>query len=213
MNRITKFAVGTAAFALLAGTAPASAGAQMDTTSTAQTLMMFFKHPVFVLQPGGVTSNAISAPNNASSISAFNARFATVIPTTLPVWNFVFGTQVATGGHATTPNIFYGGIIPITPITTVTQGWVDLSLDPLGVTTFGGNTTRASGGTFFVGEGAVVLQVGRKMMAGMGPTWSGIGVYFLLDQQISGPLPRESNGDKDRWFPTMLYGLNIPLGS
>lgn len=212
MNRIAKFA---ASLALLGATAPA-VGLAQDTTGapgTSGTFMSFFKHPVFVLQPGGVTANAVSAPDNINSTSAFNARFGTVVPTSLPVWNFVFGTQVATGGNAGTPNIFYGGIIPITPVTAVTQGWLDISLDPLGVTTFGGTTTRATGGTFFVAEGAVVLQVGRKMMAGMGPTWSGIGVYFLIDQQISGPLPRQNNGDKDHWRPVLLYGLNIPLGS
>jgi hypothetical protein len=216
MHRITKFAAGTAALALLATAVPATALAQADTA--AGTFMTFFKRPVFVLQPGGVTANAISAedisaPNGLETLTNFNARFSTIIPTSFEYWNFVFGTQVAAGGHAGTPNIFYGGIIPIVPLTKVTQGWLDVSLDPLGVTTFGGTTTRATGGTFFFAEGAVVLQFGRKMMAGLGPTWSGIGAYFLIDQQISGPLPLDENGDKDHWRPVLLYGLNIPLGS
>lgn len=200
MRRFVNYA---ATLAFLA--APAVAGAQeMEHTS-------FFKAPVFVLQPGGVTANAISAPSGLNSTTAFNARFATVIPTASPWFAGVFGAQVATGGHAGTPNIFYGGIIPIVPISTATSGMLGVSFDPLGVTTFGGQTTRA-GGTFFYGELAVSLAIGKMMFANMGPMWSGLGAYFLVDQQISGPLPRDENGDKDRFRPALLYGLNIPLG-
>jgi hypothetical protein len=203
MQHFVKYAT---TVALLGALAPAAARAQEVQQST------FFKAPVFVLQPGGVTANAISAPDGVDAVSAFNARFATILPTPSPWISGVFGAQVATGGNATTPNIFYGGIIPIVPISTATGGLLDVSLDPLGVTTFGGTTTQASG-TYFVGEIAVVLQVGKMLMGGMGPTWSGIGLYFLIDQTISGPLPRNDDGDADRWRPVLLYGLNIPIGS
>ena len=196
MQRFVKYA---AAIALLG--APLAAGAQeMQNTS-------FIKAPVFVLQPGGVTSDAISSNEGVDATTAFNARFATILPTASPWLSLVAGTQVATGGNAGFPNIFYGGIIPIAPISTATGGMLDVSIDPLGVTVFGG-----SGGTFFVLEAAFVLQVGKMMMANMGPTWSGLGVYFLIDQQVSGPLPRDDDGDKDRFRPVLLYGLNIPIG-
>jgi hypothetical protein len=194
MRRFVKFA---AALSFLA--APVVAGAQENTS--------FFKAPVFVLQPGGITVDAISAPDGSESTTSFNARFATVIPTSAPWFQGVFGAQVATGGHAGTPAIFYGGIIPILPISTATGGMFGLSIDPLGVTFTGGN-----GGTFFVGELAASLAVGKMMFSGMGPMWSGLGAYFLVDQQLSGPLPRDENNDKDRWRPVLLYGLNIPLG-
>ena len=200
MRRFVNYA---AALTMLA--APAVAGAQsMENTS-------FFKAPVFVLQPGGVTANAVSAPEGSESSTNFNARFATVIPTASPWFQGVFGAQVATGGNAGTPNIFYGGIIPIAPLAAATGGMLSLSIDPLGVTTFGGPTTSA-GGTFFFGELAFGLAVGKMMFGGMGPMWSGLGAYFLIDQQLSGPLPRDENGDKDRFRPVLLYGLNIPLG-
>lgn len=200
MRRFVKFA---AALSLLA--APVAASAQSAESTS------FFKAPVFVLQPGGVTANALSAPDGVESSTAFNARFATVLPTSVPWFQGVFGAQVATGGHAGTPNIFYGGIIPIVPISTATGGMLGVSLDPLGVTTFGGNTT-SGGGTFFFGELAFSLAVGKMMFSGMGPMWSGMGAYFLVDQQLSGPLPKDENGDSDRWRPILLYGLNIPLG-
>lgn len=196
MRRFVKYA---AAVTLLA--APAVAGAQqMENTS-------FFKAPVFVLQPGGVTANAVSAPSGSKSTSAFNARFATVLPSSSPWFAGVFGAQVATGGNAGTPNIFYGGIIPIAPLSAATNGMLGMSVDPLGVTVFGGN-----GGTFFFGELAFSLAVGKMMFSGMGPMWSGLGAYFLIDQQLSGPLPRDENNNKDRFRPVLLYGLNIPLG-
>ena len=197
MKRFVKFAT---TVALLGAMAPAAASAQEMNPS-------FFKAPVFVLQPGGVTANAISAPDGFESTTAFNARFATILPSGSPWFSGVFGAQVATGGNAGFPNIFYGGIIPIAPISAATGGMLDVSIDPLGVTVFGGN-----GGTFFFGELAFVLQVGKMMMANMGPSWSGTGAYFLIDQQLSGPLPRDENGDKDRFRPILLYGLSIPVG-
>ncbi len=194
MRRFVKYA---AAVTLLA--APAAVSAQESTS--------FFKAPVFVLQPGGVTVDALSAPDGSESVTMFNARFATVLPTSVPWFQGVFGAQVQTGGNAGTPGIFYGGIIPIVPVSTATGGNLGISLDPLGVTTFGG-----TGGTAFVGELAFSLALGKMMFSGMGPMWSGMGAYFLIDQQISGPLPRDDNGDADRWRPVLLYGLNIPLG-
>ena len=203
MRRFVHYAT---AVSLLAA-APALAGAQ-ETQSTS-----FFKAPVFVLQPGGVTSNAISAPDGSESVTAFNARFATVVPTASPWFSGVFGAQVATGGNAGTPGIFYGGIIPLRFANTMSGGFLDVSLDPLGVTTFGGKNIGGSGfGTFFFLELAFNLQIGRMMMADMGQTWSGTGIYFLIDQQISGSLPRDENGDKDRFRPVLLYGLSIPIG-
>jgi len=200
MQRFVKYA---AAIALLG--APLAAGAQeMENTS-------FFKAPVFVLQPGGVTANAISAPDGLDATTAFNARFATVIPTASPWFQGVFGAQVATGGNAGTPNIFYGAIIPIAPLSAATGGMLSLSIDPLGVTTFGG-TTSSAGGTFFFLEAAFGLAVGKMMFQNMGPMWSGLGLYFLIDQQVSGPLPRDEDGDPDRFRPILLYGLNIPVG-
>ena len=196
MRRFVKYAAAVTLFA-----APAMAGAQSAEYSS------FFKAPVFVLQPGGVTVDAISAPSGTKSFSAFNARFATVVPTASPWFQGVFGAQVATGGHAGTPNIFYGGIIPIVPLSTATGGMFGMSIDPLGVTGFGGN-----GGTFFYGELAFSLAVGKMMFGGMGPMWSGLGAYFLIDQQLSGPLPRDESNNKDRFRPVLLYGLNIPLG-
>ena len=194
MRRFVNYA---AALTLLA--APAALTAQEGTS--------FFKAPVFVLQPGGVTVNAISTNEGLDATHAFNARFATIVPTGAGGVSGVFGAQVQTGGNGGTPAIFYGGIIPLRFASTMSGGFLDISVNPLGVTFFG-----QSGGTFLVGELAFVFQVGRAMMANMGQTWSGTGIYFLIDQQISGPLPRDDDGEKDRFRPVLLYGLSIPVG-
>jgi hypothetical protein len=195
MRRFVKFAT---ALSLLA--APAIASAQSADNGT------WVKAPIFVLQPGVVTVNAISAPDDADSKSYFNARFAVVLPTSTPWFSFVAGTQIQPNAPGAAPAIFYGGIIPIAPISKATNGMLGLSIDPLGVTTAGG-----SEGTNFWLEGALSLAIGKMMMANMGPTWAGTGVYFLIDQQMT-RLPKDANGDKDSFNPVLLYGLTIPIG-
>lgn len=202
MNRFVKLTIGALT---LAGAAAGPALAQ-DTMGGGSWL----KAPVFVLQPGGVTFDAVSAPTGYKSKSYFNARFATVVPTASPWFSLVAGAQVQPGnGEARTPALFYGGIIPIVPISTATGGILGLSIDPLGVTTAGGSKN-----TNFVLEGALSLAIGKMMMANMGPTWAGTGVYFLVDQQIGRNDYIDINGNKatDNFRPALLYGLTIPIG-
>jgi hypothetical protein len=204
MNRFTKLTAGALMLAAAATATPAMA--QDNTSSTSM-----FKAPIFVLQPGALTVNAISAPNNgAKSKTYFNARFATVVPTASPWLSLVAGAQVQPGnGEARTPALFYGGIIPIAPLSTATNGMLGLSIDPLGVTTAGGSKNPN-----FVLEGALSLAIGKMFMENMGPTWAGTGLYFLLDQQIGRNDYIDVNGVKqtDNFAPALLYGISIPVG-
>lgn len=200
MNRIVKFTVSAL---MLAGAASPMLAQETEGGS-------WLKAPIFVLQPGGITFDAVSAPSGFDSKSYFNARFATVVPTVSPWFSLVAGAQVQPGsGEQRTPALFYGGIIPIVPISTATGGMLGLSIDPLGVTTAGGSKN-----TNFVLEGALSLAIGKMMMANMGPTWAGTGVYFLVDQQIGRNDYIDVNGVKqtDNFRPALLYGLSIPLG-
>ena len=196
-----------------AGLLVASVGA----TARAQEMQhkSFLGAPIFLLQPGGVTSGAVSC-DGCTSESHFNARFATVIPTASPWFNLVAGVQWAPNGarvggsRQTQPGIFYGGIIPIALIGQYTQNWLSVSIDPLGVYGPGlGGTSDAFGHDFFL-EGAFVLNVGAKMMASMG-AWSGLGLYFLVDQQISHAPYKAGTTDRDYWQPVLLYGLSLPV--
>lgn len=162
-----------------------------------------FKSPVFVLQPGVITSGAVSCSGCAQTTKA-NLRFATIIPTISPWVSLVGGAQWGPQKDAHGAIIFYGAIVPIKPLNDLTQNWLSFSIDPLGVTTGSG-----SEGTNFYLEGAVVFNVGR-MMTNMGKTWAGTGIYFLMDQQMSS-LPVDAAGNKDRFSPGLVYGVTIPI--
>jgi hypothetical protein len=220
-------ALGLAALAALAGVAAAqdttrvqdTTGVQ-DTTQSAPAVQdtthheSFIKAPVFLFMPGGVTANAISAGPGASSASGFLLRFQTTIPTATQWFTPVFGTQWLPNGldgnGDNTPIFFYGFVTPILP-PSVTKGWLTVSIDPLGVFAAGlgpADTRKPYGHDFFL-EAAAVVAVGQKMMRNMG-AFSNLAAYFLLDQRIS-HVPRDANGNRDYFAPTMLYGLVLPI--
>jgi len=201
MKTLTKFAV---AAAIVAG---------ITSTASAQSMSGggFFKAPVLLAQPGVVTANAVSAPEGADAISGLNVRFTMVVPTTTPWFNLVMGTQFQPNGLGgsknNSPGFYYGAIIPVAFIGTATQGWLSMSLDPLGVYAPAGYGDRPYAHEAYL-EAAFVLNVGSKMMQNMGP-WSGLGVYFLVDQQLTHV--KDANGDSDYFTPALLYGLTIPI--
>lgn len=196
MNRITKFGVAAVLLAGTAGTAPAQ----------------MLRSPVFVFQPGVVTVNAISAPTGVTSSSGFNLRFVTVIPTSSNYLSLVFGTTWTPNGVGAntgdnTLKAFYGGIIPIAQVGSLTSGWFSLSIDPLGLIHPVSYGTHAYSHDFVL-EGALSLNVGSKMFPNMG-AWSNLGVYFLVDQQLTHV--KDAAGNSDYWNPALLYGLSLPL--
>ena len=202
MRTFTKFAVAAAIVAGMTGTASAQ-------TSSGG----FFRAPVLLAQPGVVTAGAVSC-DDCESVSGFNARFTVVVPTASPWFNLVMGTQFQPNGLGGSkdnrPGFYYGAIIPVALLGTATQGWLSLSIDPLGV--YGPSGADASSRPYaheFFLEAAFVLNIGSKMMQNMGP-WSGLGVYFLVDQQIT-HLPEDAEGDTDRFNPVLLYGLSLPI--
>lgn len=190
-----------AAIAVLWCAVSARTAAAQDSTTTKKPIV---GTPVFLIMPGGLTSCSISCPADESNTD-FNARFQTVVPTRTDWLALVAGLQwgwADTSAHG--PIGFFGGIIPLVPLNKATNGWLSLSIDPLGVTTGPGGK-----GTNFVLEGAAVLNIGAKMMKGMG-VFQGFGAYFLIDQQLS-RVPRDANGDKDYWNPVLLWGGLLQL--
>jgi hypothetical protein len=183
------------AAALVLGAALAGAAAAQDSTARSP----LFKSPVFLIMPGGLTTCSISCPADESKTD-FNARFQTVIPTATQWLSLVGGLQWGwADSSAHGPIGFFGGIIPLVPLNNATQGWLSFSIDPLGVTAGPG-----ARGTNFVLEGAVVLNLGAKMMKAV-PVFRGFGAYFLVDQQLS-RVGRDENGDKDYWNPALVWG-------
>lgn len=188
--------VATAALVLAAGGNAAAQG--MDAPEE------FLKPPVFLLMPGALTTCVISCDADQSKTD-FNARFQTVLPTSSQWLAFVAGLQWGWGADdAHGPIGFFGAILPLTPINNATGGWLSFSIDPLGVVTGPGGD-----GTNFVLEGAVVLNIGAKMMSNMG-VFRGFGAYFLIDQQITN-LPEDAAGETDNWNPALVYGVMLQI--
>jgi hypothetical protein len=217
MRRLTLLALGVILFG---ATAPRAVAAQ-----EAQQSGSFFKKPVFLLMPGliatpvisGIGDDDIGLYGGSDTKAYFNARFMTVIPTELPWFQLVAGTQfqpnftTISGVKSNFPNIFYGAIIPVPGVAKATDGWLGLSLDPLGLySAGGGGSSLYPYGHDFVLEGALVINVGQKMMPRMG-MFSGSSVYVLLDQ-IMTHSPITQNGDRDRWWPILLAGVAVPIG-
>ena len=187
----------------------------------------FFGKPAFVLMPGAVILPVLSGygPGEAGDTKAyFNARFMTVVPTRLPWFQLLAGTQflvngprrgsttLTRGARLNQPNIFYGAIIPFAPLTAATGGWFSLSINPLGVYSAGGGSDPQENayGHDFVIEGALVANVGQKMFTNTA-FFSSTSVYVLLDQFLTNR-PELPNGDKDYWSPILLTGVTIPVG-
>jgi hypothetical protein len=211
MKRLARFAL--AALALVAGSRTAFA---QDATNEG-----FFGKPAFVLMPGAVITPVLSGVGDQDAgptKTYFNARFMTVVPTALPWFQMVAGAQFLPNGpnnrvvRQNQPHIFYGAIIPFAALTEATNGWFSVSLDPLGLYSLGGGGGgRDVYGHDFVLEGAVVANVGQKMMTNMG-FFSSSSIYVLLDQVLTHRPIDPATGDKDYWNPVALAGVVIPIG-
>ncbi len=223
MKRIAQLALG----ALALTTAASTAIAQDDVQAAVPEAEGFFGKPAFVLMPGTFSAPVLSGAGNGDEDAGdtktyFNARFMTVVPTRLEWLQLVAGAQWlpngarsvssagVRGGRATQPNLFYGAIIPFVPFNKLTNGWLNLSLDPLGLYSAGGGGTSDSYGHDFVLEGAAVIPIGQKMFPSMS-FFGNVSAYVLLDQILT-HAPVGPDGDKDYWWPLLLTGVIIPIG-
>jgi hypothetical protein len=216
---MTRTARVTAAVAALLALATASPVRAQDATAKDEG---FFGKPAFVLMPSVVITPVFSGigPDKGPTKTYFNARFMTVVPTRSPYFQLVAGAQfLPNGPHNASvrfndPNLFYGAIIPLAFLTKATDGFFSLSIDPLGLySAGGGGSGRDTYGHDFVLEGALVANVGQKMMPNMG-FFSSTSVYLLLDQVITHQKFLDANGKEfnDYWHPVLLTGVVIPIG-
>ncbi|MEO6443854.1 MAG: hypothetical protein ABIZ91_13035 [Gemmatimonadaceae bacterium] len=175
--------------------------------------------PVLLLQPGMLTADFLSAPEGYPATTGFNLRFATKVPTssrwlTLLVGASVtpYGTTGITPRSTNTPILFAGNVFPLLPASR-TGGWLEAELPLLLTYSFGGGGAynRDYYGRDFVAELAIQANVGPKVLRDLGPFFSRLRVYLLFDQNLT-PNEDPNTGVTDRFNPTALYGITIPIG-
>lgn len=174
---------------------------------------------MLLLQPGMLSADFISAPDGYPSTSGFNLRFATVVPTKSKWWTLVvgasvtpYGTSGASPRNANTPMLFVGNSFPGIAKER-TGGWVDLQFPVYLTYTYGGGGARNPSlyGRDVVGEAALQVHIGERVLRDLGPLFSRLRAYLMVNQVLT---PNEDlvTGETDRFNPVALYGLTIPIG-
>ena len=163
--------------------------------------------PIFVLQPGLITTNLINPPTvmgvTAESATELNLRFFTLIPTPSKYLALVAGTlwsPTVDGGGA--PVFVYGGAVPLHFIGDRTGGWLTIAPDLIGL--YGPSSDPANPGWEhnLLVELAILLNVGPKLLPKAPAPISGMSLYVLFSQFLTGP---------NDFNPVMQYGISIPL--
>lgn len=177
------------------------------------------RSPVLLLQPGMLSADFVSARDGYPPTTGFNLRFATIVPTSSKWWTLIvggsvtpYGTSGITPRSTNTPVLFIGNVFPGIAARR-TGGWFDLQF-PLYLTySYGGGGSRNSAiyGRDFVGEAALQWYVGQKVLHELGPTFSRLRVYLLVNQVLT-PNEELITGTTDRFNPVALYGVTIPIG-
>lgn len=190
MKRFTMIAA--AMLALLAASASALA-------------QSIFKAPVFVFQPGLVTSNIIDAPEGEDSNTEFNFRVVTAIPTTIPRTTLVAIVQwtpfAEVGGFkANAPGFVYGPVFSV-----VNTNYFGLDLDLLGAYGPAAEEDDDSDYTHkLVLEADAFFKIGKMMMGTKTSRWTSVSIYAFLANVATG-IPDEASP----WV--LLTGLSIPI--
>lgn len=193
-----------AALVALLGT---TAGAQEAPSDTSRGIAWPFKAPVFVLQPGLITTNFLDAPSGTESATEFNFRVVTAIPTTIPrttlvgIVQFTPFAEAAGGGRANSPAFVYGPVFNV-----FNTRLVSFDFDVLGAYGPAARTTDESSYTHkLVLEGDLFLKIGQALApAGSTSHWRNVALYGLLANVATG-LPSGAS----RWV--LLTGLSLPI--
>jgi hypothetical protein len=172
--------------------------------------------PVFVVEPGVITVNAISAPLPTGSSTGMNLRFLASFPMGIPWLTLQIGTSFAPLGLSNglrefnEPTFFYGPIVMLLPRDR-TKNWIELSLPVLGAYRLdeNGESDRLYVNDLVV-QGMAVVPIGQHLMTDMGPFWSRLTLYGIVEQNLT-PSRNFTTRRVDRFNPTFLYGVSIPL--
>lgn len=175
--------------------------------------------PVLLLQPGMLSADFISAREGFPATSGFNLRFATLVPSSSKWWTLIVGASVTPYGTSgitprstNTPMLFIGNVFPGIA-SRRTGGWFDVQFPVYVTYTYGGGGPRNSAiyGRDFVGEAALQWYVGQKVLRELGPAFSRLRAYLMVNQVLT-PNADVITGKVDRFNPIALYGITIPIG-
>lgn len=174
---------------------------------------------MLLLQPGMLSADFISAKEGFPATSGFNLRFSTLVRSSSRWWTLIVGASVTPYGTSgitprstNTPVLFIGNVFPGIAARQ-TGGWFDVQL-PVYLTYAyggGGSHNRAIYGRDFVGEVALQWFVGQKVLRDLGPAFSRLRVYAMVNQVLT-PNADVVTGKVDRFNPVALYGITIPIG-
>lgn len=178
----------------------------------AQTL----RSPSFVLEPGIITLNSMSPPLPTGSSTGLNLRFLAVVPTSIPWLTLEVGTSFAPFGLSNglgafnNPTFFYGPVVMLLPRDR-TANWIELSMPILGTYRLDetGEADRLYVNDLMM-QGVVNVPIGQHLMKDMGPFWSRLVLYGTVEQNLT-PSRNASTQRVDRFSPTFLYGVSIPI--
>jgi hypothetical protein len=176
----------------------------------------FLRPPTFVIEPGVITTNSISAPLPTGSSTGLNLRFLAMVPTSIPWMTLEVGTGFAPFGLSNglrafnDPTFFYGPVVMLLPRDR-TQNWLELTMPILGAYRLdeNGDASRIYVNDLVLQTSAYVL-VGQHLLKDMGTFWSRLTLYTTIEQNLT-PSRNASTEKYDRFNPTFLYGVSIPI--
>jgi hypothetical protein len=175
--------------------------------------------PVFLLQPGLLTTDFVSAPAGETSATGFNLSFETRFPTSVSWLTPVIGASVTPNGTngvvdrgVNAPVLFAGNVFPVVG-PRLTAGWLTLEAPLLLYYSYGGggqHNPRVYGGDLFM-QIALFVHLGSKTLKDMGSFWSRLDAYASLGQNLT-PNEDPRVGKRDRFNPVALFGVSTRFG-
>jgi hypothetical protein len=172
--------------------------------------------PTFVFEPGVMTMNAVSAPVPTGSATGLNLRFLAAFPTSVPWLSIELGTSFAPLGLSNgqrefnEPTFFYGAVVMLLPRDR-TANWLELTMPVLGAYRLdeNGEASRLYVNDLVL-QGAARIPIGQRLLADMGPFWSRLTLYGIIEQNLT-PSRNVTTRKVDRFNPTFQYGVSIPI--
>jgi hypothetical protein len=172
--------------------------------------------PAFVVEPGIITVNSVSAPLPTGSSTGLNLRFLAIAQTAIPWLTVEVGTSFAPFGLSNglrafnDPTFFYGPVVMLLPRDR-TANWLELTLPVLGAYRLdeNGEAERLYVNDLMI-QGVAHVPIGRHLMKDMGPFWSRLTLYGTIEQNLT-PSRNAATQRMDRFSPAFLYGVSIPI--